>query len=130
MNIFQEELLDHYKFPHNRKILEKESFSADDHNPSCGDRLAVQGLIQDTRIVDIGFQGKGCILSQATMSMLTEKYIGSQVEEVLALSSENILQLVGMPLGPTRLKCALLGLHVLQQGIESFQNVAHDSSYS
>jgi nitrogen fixation protein NifU and related proteins len=118
--MFQEELMDHYKFPRHRKVLTVYSFSQEDNNPSCGDRIGIQVLIDNDKIIDIGFQGEGCILSQAACSMLMQEVHGKSIHDLKHLSKDDILSMVGIPLGPTRVKCALLSLEVLKQGIESF----------
>jgi len=119
--LYQEELLEHYKYPKYRKKITRPDFSEGGHNPSCGDRLAMEGIIENNILIDIGFSGSGCVISQATASMLTEDCIGKSVHDILALSNQDIEQLIKIPLGPTRLKCALLSLQVLQQGIKSLK---------
>lgn len=119
---YQEELLDHYKHPRNKKTIENPDFTAGQDNPSCGDTIAMQGKIEQMRITDLGFNGSGCVISQAAASMLTEHCVGKTVSEVLKLSKDDILALIGIKLGPTRLKCALLSLEVLQQGLLEYQS--------
>lgn len=115
----QEELLDHYRHPRNRGLLEDANFSGQDYNPSCGDRVAIAGCIDESRVVKkLSFSGSGCVLSQAAASMLTELCIGKTSDQILHLSKDDILAMVGIPLGPTRLKCALLCLEVLRDGLE------------
>ena len=120
--IYQEELLEHYKYPKHRKKITNPDFAAGDYNPSCGDRIAIEGSIKDGKITDLGFQGSGCVISQAAASMLMEEAMGKTTEQIQALTKDNITELVGIPLGPTRLKCALLCLEVLQQGILGYLN--------
>ncbi len=118
--LYQEELLEHFKYPRNKKILAPPSFAAGKDNPSCGDRVFIEGTIQGNRVVDIGFSGAGCVVSQAATSMLTEHCKGKTIEEIMAVTKNDLLALVGIQLGPNRLKCALLCLHVLQEGILSY----------
>ncbi len=119
MNFYQEELLEHYKYPYNNKCLDHADFSTQKANPSCGDEMQIQGSIKNNVVVDLGFQGKGCVISQATASMLTQECIGKSVQEILSLTKDDILSLVGLKLGPVRVKCALLSLQVLQEGLSS-----------
>ena len=117
--MYQELLVEHFKYPQNKKILTNPTFSVGDYNPSCGDRLSMQGLIENNVIIDLGFDGSGCVISQAAASMLTELVIGKTVDQARTLTQQDITSMIGIPLGPTRLKCALLCLQVLQQGLLS-----------
>lgn len=119
--IYQEELLEHYKYPKNRKKMESSDFSAGHYNPSCGDRISIQGMIKDHQIIDLGFQGSGCVISQATASMLLECCIGKTIEDILRMTKDDIAAMIGMTLGPTRFKCALLSLDVLHQGLLEYR---------
>lgn len=118
MNLYQQELMDHFRHPRNRGVLEHPSFSTDVFNPSCGDSVAFQGKITGGKIAEIAFTGKGCVISQATASLLSEKVKGMTVHEVMKLDKNYILALIGTELGPTRLRCALLPLEALQKGME------------
>ena len=125
-NIYQEELMDHYKYPRNRKKIEKPDFESGQHNPSCGDSVQVEGKVEKDekgvlRIVDLGFSGSGCVISQAATSMLTQKCKGKSVDEVLAMTKDDILKMLGIELGPTRMRCALLCLHALKEGLDKLQ---------
>jgi nitrogen fixation NifU-like protein len=130
MNVFvyQEKLMDHYKYPRNNKLLKMPDFVGEDNNPSCGDRLRIEGKIEGNRIVALGFKGEGCILSQAAASMLTEKCKQKTTDQVLALSKDDIISLVGVSLGPNRLRCALLSLQILQHGLADYQSKKHNKS--
>jgi len=119
--LYQEELMDHYKYPRNHKTITSPDFAISELNPSCGDRIAIEGKISDDSISDLGFSGSGCVISQATASMLTEHCIGKKVDIALTLSKNDIIAMVGLEMGPTRLKCALLSLQVLQHGLLSLQ---------
>ena len=120
--IYQEELLEHFKYPKNRKNILDPDFSSGEYNPSCGDKIAIEGKISsDGVIIDLGFSGSGCVISQATASMLTDSCIGKTIDQVLALSREDIIKIVGIQLGPTRMKCALLSLLVLQEGLKDYK---------
>lgn len=113
----QQELLDHYKFPRNKKTIENPDFSSEKYNPSCGDRVSMAGTIQDGVLTDVCFDGTGCVLSLAAASMLTEQVQGKTVAQVCELDAGFMQNLVGIAMGPTRLKCALLCLEVLQRAL-------------
>lgn len=116
-NLYQEVLMDHYRHPRNRGRIANSDFSSASHNPSCGDSVQFEGLIHDGVVTELAFEGKGCVISQAMASMLTQKVLGKAVNEILALDKEYVMSILGMELGPTRLKCALLPLEALQQGL-------------
>jgi nitrogen fixation protein NifU and related proteins len=118
--IYKEELLDHYQHPRNKKQINNPDFSGGQHTPSCGDRIVIEGKIDNGRMVDLGFGGSGCVISQATASMLTEYCMGKTLEEILTLTKDDVLKIIGIELGPTRLKCAVLCLEVLQDGIKEY----------
>ena len=115
--MYAEELQDHFKFPRNKGKLVNPHISMGDSNPSCGDRVHFEAVICDTRIVEIAFEGEGCVISQAAASMLSELCKQKMVDEVLSMTKEDIIAMIRIPLGPTRLRCALLCLEVLQRGI-------------
>lgn len=121
IDFYQELLLDHYKNPRNKGPLENTNFSAGDENRSCGDKISIQGIVADGVIKKLAFSGTGCVISQAAASMLTELCIGKTLDEVFALNKDDMIKLVGIQLGPVRLKCALLALQVLQKGILEFK---------
>lgn len=117
MNMYQQELLDHYYNPRNRRVLASPDFCSSEHNPSCGDRVSVQGRLHDNFVTELCFQGVGCVISQAAASLVTEKYQNSSVDLILAINQDAMFDLLGMSLGPTRVKCALLVVRALKQGI-------------
>lgn len=123
MDLYQQELLDHYYHPRNRGTLPHADFSSGEHNPSCGDSVSMQGIVKNDQLEEIYFQGSGCVISQAAASMVTEKYKNKSLKDILSLDKQNVLDLVGIKLGPTRLKCALLALHALQHGIIEYQRI-------
>src|SRR5271157_5867794 len=102
--IYQEALLDHYKNPRNKRKLSSPSFTTDHNNPSCGDRIVMTGLVDNMHLTELCFDGSGCVISMATASMLTEHCVGKPIQEILKLSKDDILALIGINLGPTRLK--------------------------
>ena len=117
LSLYQEELMDHFRYPRNRGMFNNFDFSAEDHNPSCGDQVHMQGKRKGDIVAALRFVGRGCVISQATASMLTEYCCGKSFTEILALTKDDVLQLIGLPLGPNRLKCALLPMQVLQESI-------------
>ena len=121
MDLYQQELIDHYYHPRNNGVFYEADFSSGEHNPSCGDSVTIEGLVEGDTLKDVRFEGYGCVISQAVTSMLTEKYKNKLLKDLLALTKNDMLDLVGGKLGPTRLKCALLGLHALQHGIKDYQ---------
>lgn len=116
---FQDLVLDHFKYPRHKKTIEGPTFSSGQSNPSCGDKITFEGIIKDGVITEIGFSGSGCVISQASASMLAEKCIGKSIDEVLALSKDDITAMLNTTLGPNRLKCALLSLQALKTGLQS-----------
>lgn len=122
MNLYKEALTDHYRNPRNRGVLEGANFASELHNPSCGDSVSWQGIIQENRVISIAFQGKGCVISQGASSMLSQAILGKSADEILKLDAPFMLSLIGLELGPTRVRCALLPLEALQQGIKSCKN--------
>ena len=113
-DLYRDHILDHYKAPRNYGELAEPDVSAEGQNPLCGDQLAIDLKVDDGRIADIRFHGRGCAISQAATSMLTEMVLGRPVEDAAALTRDDIVDEVGIPLSPVRLKCALLGLGTLK----------------
>ena len=121
MNLYHELLLDHYKYPRHKGMLKNPDFSSGQYNPSCGDRVAFQGKVTDGTISQIAFEGSGCVISLATASLLSEFILNKSVSFAQHLAPADILTLIGIELGPTRLKCALLPLEAIQEGISAYQ---------
>ena len=122
IKLYQEELMDHFKNPRNYGRLDNPDFSAEDNNPSCGDRICIDGKLLKGYLVKINFVGKGCVLSQATASMLMELLTNKSIDYILSLTAKDVLNIVGLELGPVRIKCAMLPLLVLKAGINSITN--------
>ena len=116
-DLYRENILDHYKHPRNRGTLDHPDVSFEDANPLCGDRLRMDFQIQDGKITAVRFSGTGCSISQASASMLSEKLEGMTLEDAKRISREDILEMLGIELGPVRLKCALLALKTLKGGV-------------
>jgi nitrogen fixation protein NifU and related proteins len=114
--LYREVILDHYKNPRNHGTIENPDAHAEGKNPLCGDEteIFVKFGTDGATIEDIKFSGRGCAISQAATSMLTEMVKGRQASEVATMTRDDILEEVGIPLTPVRLKCALLGLTTLK----------------
>ncbi len=112
----REVILDHYKNPRNFGIIEGADISYEDNNPFCGDEIRIDVKLSGGRVEDIKFSGKGCSISMAAASMLTEEVTGERLEEIREFGREEMLELLGIPLGPVRIKCGLLALKVLKAG--------------
>jgi nitrogen fixation NifU-like protein len=115
--LYRENILDHYKHPRNRGTLEHPDITYEDANPLCGDQLRIDLKIEDGKIAQIRHSGHGCSISQAAASMLCERMEGRPLEEVRQLTREDMLEMLGIELGPVRLKCALLALKTLKAGV-------------
>ena len=113
--LYRELILDHYKNPHNHGLLETSDASAEGQNPLCGDEVSVSVRLGEGGVIeDVGFEGRGCAISQAATSMLTDLVKGRPADDVAAMPKEELLDELGIPLTPVRLKCAILGLGVLK----------------
>ena len=116
-DFYRELIIERYKSPRNKGVLEPNDFSFEDDNPTCGDHIRIDvRLNEDNQVVEALFDGEGCAISQASADLLVESIIGKSIEEVQALSRQDILDLLGIELGPVRIKCALLSLKVLKAG--------------
>ncbi|MBL8134335.1 MAG: SUF system NifU family Fe-S cluster assembly protein [Anaerolineae bacterium] len=117
-DMYRELILDHAKNPRNHGVLEPCDVEYEAHNPLCGDRLHLTLRVDPTgRITAIGWEGDGCAISQASASMLGEEILGKTVDEIRTMSKDTLLEMLGIPLSPNRLKCALLSLEVLKIGL-------------
>src|SRR5262249_8525090 len=116
VDLYREAILDHYSQPRNWGVLDPNDIDHEEHNPLCGDRLRLTMRVKDGKIAELGWDGDGCAISQASASMLGAALVGKTIEEARAITKEDILELLGIELGPVRLKCALLSLKVLKVG--------------
>jgi nitrogen fixation protein NifU and related proteins len=113
--LYREQILEHYKRPHNFGRLEQPDLEYEDNNPFCGDEQRVTiRLDGDGRVAKVAFEGKGCAISTAATSLLTDELVGKSREEVLRLPKEFVLDLLGIDISATRMKCAMLGLKVVK----------------
>ncbi|NJN19158.1 MAG: SUF system NifU family Fe-S cluster assembly protein [Oscillochloris sp.] len=126
-DMYREQILEHAKHPHNFGTLEAPAISHEEHNPLCGDRVRIDLIVADGVITDVAFSGRGCAISQASASLLTDELRGMAVEDAKTYSKEDLLELIGIPLAnnPVRLKCALLSLKTLKAGLYGVGHI-HD----
>jgi nitrogen fixation NifU-like protein len=116
-NLYREIILDHYRNPRNKGTLDPADYSYEDTNPLCGDEVRIDLRVKDGLVDEVRFSGRGCAISQASASMLTELVEGQPLDEVKALTKDDLLEELGVPISPARMKCALLPLKVLKAGI-------------
>ena len=113
--MYREVILDHYKSPRGHGLIEGADVQAEGQNPLCGDEILVSLRLDDAGVIEeVGFDGRGCAISQAATSMLSDLVKGRTAEDVAAMPKEELLDELGIPLTPVRLKCAILGLGVLK----------------
>ncbi len=115
-DLYREQIIDHYQHPRNYGTLDNPDISYEEDNPVCGDHLHIDLRVKDGVVAEARFNGHGCSISQASASMLIESIIGKPLEEVRQIDKQQILEMLGIQLGPVRLKCALLSLKVLKAG--------------
>ena len=117
-DLYRETIIDHYKNPSYRGHLDPHDITFEDDNPLCGDHIQIDLRLDESgRVKEAAFDGHGCAISQASADLLVESIIGKSLDEVKALTKENVLELLGIELGPVRMKCALLSLKVLKAGV-------------
>lgn len=118
-NLYRDFILEHYKNPHNQGVLDPHDLHYADSNPTCGDELSMTLRLTDDQagIADVAFEGRGCAISQASASILTDTLRGMSLDAVRAIDPKDVLEELGVPIGPARLKCALLGYKVLQGAV-------------
>ena len=112
-DMYREEILSHYKRPRNWGPLEDPDLEFEDTNPLCGDQIRMDLRVDDGIVTDVKFSGRGCAVSLASASILTELVMGKPLDEVRALTKDDVLEEIGIPVSPARMKCALLGFNVL-----------------
>jgi nitrogen fixation NifU-like protein len=120
-DIYREIILDHYRNPRNKGKLPDADISTHDSNPLCGDEIDIHMKIFGDKITDVKFEGRGCAISQASASMLTEMVINKPLTNVKDIAKTDILENIGLTnLGPARVKCALLALKVMKLGMVNY----------
>ncbi|MFP4174317.1 MAG: Fe-S cluster assembly sulfur transfer protein SufU [Halobacteriales archaeon] len=121
-DMYRQRILDHYRDPQNYGTIDDADVTYEDVNPSCGDEIQMYAVVdEDDEIVDVKFDGQGCAISQASASLLTEKVKGMTLDEVRDLETDDIREMLGIELSPVRVKCAVLGLKVLEGGIVEYE---------
>lgn len=117
-DLYREIIVERYKDPHYKGTIDPHDISFEDENPLCGDRIRVDLKVNEKELVTgAAFSGHGCAISQASADLLMENIIGKSLDEIKKMSKQDILDLLGIELGPVRLKCALLSLKVLKAGV-------------
>jgi len=113
---YREYILDHYKNPRNFGRLEAADISHEEENPLCGDVVGIDLKVEEGSIADVRFHGRGCAISQASASLLTERLKGMKLEDAKQIGKDDVLEELGIEISPARIKCALLSLKVLKAG--------------
>jgi len=118
-NLYRDFILEHYRTPHNKGHLDPHDLEFADSNPTCGDEMSMTIQLDKSRerIADVAFDGRGCAISQASASILTDDLRGKSLDAIMAMDPKELLDELGVPIGPARLKCALLSYKVLQGAV-------------
>ncbi len=126
-DFYRELIVEHYKNPAYKGTLDPNDFTYEDENPLCGDHIRVDLRVDDDNVItEAVFSGHGCAISQASADLLMESIIGKPFDEVKKMTKETVLDLLGIELGPVRLKCALLSLKVLKAGLYGIGNIEEE----
>jgi nitrogen fixation protein NifU and related proteins len=116
-DLYRDYILEHYRRPHNFGTMDDATASYEGANPLCGDRITLQLRVRDGVLDGVAFTGRGCAISQASASLLTDEVKGKPVSDAARLSSSDVLDLLGIEISPARMKCALLSLDTLQHAL-------------
>jgi nitrogen fixation protein NifU and related proteins len=127
-DLYRQYIIDHYRDPRNHGHLEHPDLEAGDTNPLCGDRIELDLQVEGDRVTAVRFDGRGCAISQASASMLTEKIDGATLEELRSLTPDDIFEMLGVTIGPARQRCALLSLRVLHRAVDGPYTGRYDES--
>jgi nitrogen fixation NifU-like protein len=126
-DLYREVILDRYKNPQKRGTLDPHDYSYEDDNPLCGDRIRIDVRVDSQgTVTEAAFSGTGCAISQASADLLTESIVGKSLDEIKRLGKDDILGMLGIELGPVRLKCALLSLKVLKAGVYGLESLEEE----
>jgi len=117
-DLYRDYILEHYRRPHNFGVIDEPSATFEGSNPLCGDRITMQLAVRDGVVREIGFTGRGCAISQASASLLTDEVKGKTLGEVAGVQAVDLLELLGIEISPARLKCAMLSFDSLQHLLE------------
>jgi nitrogen fixation NifU-like protein len=127
-DFYRELIIDRYKNPHYKGTLDPNDYTYEDDNPLCGDEIRIDLRVDgDDTVTEAAFSGQGCAISMASADLLVESLIGKSLAEIKQLTKEDILDMLGIELGPVRLKCALLSLKVLKAGVYGMDEVDVDT---
>ncbi len=121
MDLYAENILDHYRHPRGKRPVTAPTVTHEEINVSCGDALTISLVIANDQITAVGWEGSGCAISQAAISMLSEELTGKSLKEIESMTKEDVYELLGVPVGPRRFKCALLCLHTLKNAVRKFR---------
>ena len=113
-DLYRDYILEHYRRPHNFGVLDNATTTQEGANPLCGDRITLQLRVSDGQIAGVGFTGRGCAISQASTSLLTDEIKGKPIDSAAAITASDVLDLLGIEISPARMKCAMLSLETLQ----------------
>jgi len=113
-DLYRDYILEHYRRPHNFGVIEEPTASFEGSNPLCGDRITLQVHVRDGVVERVGFTGRGCAISQASASLLTDEIKGKPLSDVAGFRPDDVLELLGIEISPARLKCAMLSFDTLQ----------------
>ncbi len=127
MDLYAENILEHSKNPRNAGDLTDSTVSHDEENIACGDKIHLEIKTDDGVISKVGWSGTGCAISQASMSILSEELIGKSEDEVLAMKKEDVYEMLGVPIGPRRFKCALMSLHCAKNALRKAKGLEKQS---
>jgi len=126
-DLYRELIIERYKSPHYRGHLDPHDIQFEDDNPLCGDHIEITIRVNgDNKVTEAAFDGKGCAISQASADLLVESIHGKSLDEIKAMNKDDVLDLLGIELGPVRLKCALLSLKVLKAGVYGLGEASDD----
>jgi len=126
-DLYREQIIERYKNPQFRGHLDPHDIQFEDDNPLCGDHIEITIRVNgDDKVAEAAFEGKGCAISQASADLLVESIRGKSLEEIRHMNKDDVLELLGIDLGPVRLKCALLSLKVLKAGVYGLGEASDD----
>lgn len=126
-DLYREQIVDRYKNPHMRGKLDPYDFSYGDDNPLCGDQIRIDMRVDgENRVTEAAFSGTGCAIAIASADLLVESVVGKSLEDIKALSKEDILEMLGIELSAIRIKCALLSLKVMKAGVYGVEEFEED----
>src|SRR3989338_279952 len=120
--MYRENIMDHYKNPHNKGEIKDAEIRFTENNPLCGDVITINIKLNDSKVEDVKFRGRGCAISQSAASMLTDEIRGKTIKKVKNLQREDIVKMLGIDIGVVRTKCAVLGLIAIKNGIKEFES--------